>query len=148
MVAHLTVGEHLVLVGNVAELGGWKVDVGRRMTWSEGDVWKARMPSPTPRRAWSSSLSATTTTTARADRHQQRQLRRELCAGEIVSVVEPAFVEKLTIEISAESEEAAKARAAIAEATRSLSEAKLQRKRTTNTSAANNEDGTTEEECV
>ncbi|ACO61795.1 carbohydrate-binding module family 20 protein, partial [Micromonas commoda] len=46
VVAHLTVGEHLVLVGNVAELGGWKVDVGRRMTWSEGDVWKTSISIP------------------------------------------------------------------------------------------------------
>ena len=72
----------------------------------------------------------------------------ELCAGEIVSVVEPhAFVEKLTIEISAESEEAAKARAAIAEAIALASEAEASEE--TNNEhipGTNNEDGTTEEE--
>ena len=148
VVAHLTVGEHLVLVGNVAELGGWKVDVGRRMTWSEGDVWKTSISIPNAEASVEFKFVRYNDNNGVLTWQEGDNYACELCAGEIVSVVEPhAFVEKLTIEISAESEEAAKARAAIAEAIALASEAEASEE--TNNEhipGTNNEDGTTEEE--
>ena len=147
VVAHLTVGEHLVLVGNVAELGGWKVDVGRRMTWSEGDVWKTSISIPNAEASVEFKFVRYNDNNGVLTWQEGDNYACELCAGEIVSVLEPhAFVENLTIEISAESEEAVKARAAIAEAIALASEAEAEETNNEHIPGANNEDGTTEEE--
>ena len=37
----LNVGETLIVVGNIIELGGWNAESGLEMTWSPGDNWTA-----------------------------------------------------------------------------------------------------------
>ena len=144
VVSHLTVGEHLVLVGNVAELGGWKVDVGRRMTWSEGDVWKTSISIPNAEASAEFKFVRYNDNNGVLTWQEGDNYACELVSGEVVSVVEPhAFVERLTVEISAESEEATKARAAIAEAIALASEAETDSEETV---LGDNENGTTEEE--
>ena len=46
VVSQLEVGETLVVVGNVAELGGWTAELGAKMTWGEGNVWTTAVDIP------------------------------------------------------------------------------------------------------
>ena len=46
VVSQLEVGETLVVVGNVPELGGWTAELGAKMTWGEGNVWTTAVDIP------------------------------------------------------------------------------------------------------
>ena len=41
-------GSEFLLVGSHPNLGGWELDRAVPMSWTNGDVWQARLPSPGP----------------------------------------------------------------------------------------------------
>jgi hypothetical protein len=45
-------GQQVVLVGSCQELGNWDAAAAVRLTWQQGDNWKAAVQLPTPRDRW------------------------------------------------------------------------------------------------
>ncbi len=43
---HCNFGQHLCIVGSTESLGGWNIDQGVPMEWSDGDLWSADFDLP------------------------------------------------------------------------------------------------------
>ena len=103
VVSHLTVGESLIVVGNVAELGGWNVDVGAKMTWTEGDVWTAEVAIPTDSAAVEFKMVRFNEGSGVTTWQEGDNYRAEMRSGQTVRVDTPnAFVQSLEVRIVAD----------------------------------------------
>ena len=103
VVSHLTVGESLVVVGNVAELGGWNVDVGAKMTWTEGDVWTAEVAIPNDSAAVEFKMVRFNEGSGVTTWQEGDNYRAEMRSGQTIRVDTPnAFVQSLEVRIVAD----------------------------------------------
>ena len=100
VVSHLEVGESLVVVGNVAELGGWNADVGAKMTWTEGDVWTAEVSIPTDSAAIEFKMVRFNEGSGVTTWQEGDNYRAEMGSGQTVRVDAPnAFVQSVEVRI-------------------------------------------------
>ena len=106
VVSQLEVGETLVVVGNVPELGGWTAELGAKMTWGEGNVWTTAVDIPIAPGSDGESpppvefkLVRLNEATGAATWQEGDNFVADLLAGKTVDVDVPnAFVQSLSVE--------------------------------------------------